>query len=358
MSEYDGRQFVGIDLHRRRSVIVRHDRIGRAARLRADHQRSGWRWRGRSAKPARTRGGARSDLWLVLGGGRAGRGRARGCTWRIRWESRGSRIGGSRTTCATPRTWPICCGWVGCPRRGSPHRRRGSCASWCATAPSWSCCAPGSRPQVHGVLAKAGPARGGHRPVRRPRGRAELAKAPAGPGLSGPGERLPAPDRHPRHRDRAGRRVDRRPAGHRPRLSGHPGHPRDRPGAGRRCSSPRSATSPASPSARHLCSWAGLTPRHRESDTTVHRGAITKMGSTLVRWAAVEAVQRIPTTARSHADKDRIEAAAAEHRHRRRRAQAAHPRLLRPARRAHPRPRPCRGGVSTPYATARGRDVS
>jgi Transposase IS116/IS110/IS902 family len=31
-------------------------------------------------------------------------------------------------------------------------------------------------------------------------------------------------------------------------------------------------------SARHLCSWAGLTPRHRESDTTVHRGAITKMG--------------------------------------------------------------------------------
>jgi transposase len=50
-------------------------------------------------------------------------------------------------------------------------------------------------------------------------------------------------------------------------------------------------------SARHLCSWAGLTPRHRESDTTVHRGAITKMGSTLVRWAAVEAVQRIPDSA-------------------------------------------------------------
>ena len=27
-----------------------------------------------------------------------------------------------------------------------------------------------------------------------------------------------------------------------------------------------------------LCCWAGLTPRHRESDTTVHRGPITKMG--------------------------------------------------------------------------------
>jgi transposase len=41
-----------------------------------------------------------------------------------------------------------------------------------------------------------------------------------------------------------------------------------------------------------LASWAGLTPRHRESDTKVHRGRITKQGSKLVRWAAVEAVQR------------------------------------------------------------------
>jgi transposase len=38
-----------------------------------------------------------------------------------------------------------------------------------------------------------------------------------------------------------------------------------------------------------LCSWAGLTPRHRESDTKVVRGGITKQGSKLVRWAAVEA---------------------------------------------------------------------
>jgi transposase len=45
--------------------------------------------------------------------------------------------------------------------------------------------------------------------------------------------------------------------------------------------------------AAQLCSWAGLTPRHRESDTKVHRGRITKQGSTLVRWAAVEAVQRV-----------------------------------------------------------------
>ena len=38
-----------------------------------------------------------------------------------------------------------------------------------------------------------------------------------------------------------------------------------------------------------LTSWAGMTPRHHESDTTVRRGRITKQGSQLVRWAAVEA---------------------------------------------------------------------
>jgi transposase len=44
-----------------------------------------------------------------------------------------------------------------------------------------------------------------------------------------------------------------------------------------------------------LCSWAGLTPRHRESDTKVRRGRITKQGSKLVRWAAIEAIQRAPS---------------------------------------------------------------
>lgn len=55
----------------------------------------------------------------------------------------------------------------------------------------------------------------------------------------------------------------------------------------------------------HLCSWAGLTPRHYESDTVVRRGHITKQGSKLVRWAAVEAVQR-RTTAKIAADQARI----------------------------------------------------
>lgn len=46
------------------------------------------------------------------------------------------------------------------------------------------------------------------------------------------------------------------------------------------------------PSADRLTCWAGLTPRHRESDTTVRRGPITKQGSKLVRWAAIEAISR------------------------------------------------------------------
>jgi transposase len=51
------------------------------------------------------------------------------------------------------------------------------------------------------------------------------------------------------------------------------------------------------PGPAQLASWAGLTPWHRESDTTVHRGRITKQGNRLVRWAAIEAVQRTPSTA-------------------------------------------------------------
>jgi transposase len=57
-----------------------------------------------------------------------------------------------------------------------------------------------------------------------------------------------------------------------------------------------------------LCSWAGLTPRHRESDGVVHRGNITKQGSRLVRWAAVEATQAIPITTKLWHDRERIAA--------------------------------------------------
>lgn len=55
-----------------------------------------------------------------------------------------------------------------------------------------------------------------------------------------------------------------------------------------------------------LASWAGLTPRHRESDTTVRRGHITKQGSRLVRWAAIEAVQRQRGGTKLYSDYRRI----------------------------------------------------
>ncbi len=48
------------------------------------------------------------------------------------------------------------------------------------------------------------------------------------------------------------------------------------------------------PRPAELCSWAGLTPRHRESDVTVRRGHITKQGSRILRWALIEAIQHVP----------------------------------------------------------------
>ncbi|MDP8902123.1 MAG: IS110 family transposase [Actinomycetota bacterium] len=100
-------------------------------------------------------------------------------------------------------------------------------------------------------------------------------------------------------------------------------------------------------SPERLCSWAGLTPRHRESDTKVRRGSITKMGSKLVRWAAVEAITQEP---RRGQDQSRLpphrRATGSQHRARGRRPQSAHPRVLRPARRRDPLPGADQRGVS------------
>jgi transposase len=60
--------------------------------------------------------------------------------------------------------------------------------------------------------------------------------------------------------------------------------------------------------AEKLTCWAGLTPKHRESDTHVRRGRITKQGSRLVRWAAVESVQILPKTSRVGQIRDQVAA--------------------------------------------------
>ena len=59
-------------------------------------------------------------------------------------------------------------------------------------------------------------------------------------------------------------------------------------------------------SAPQLTCWAGMTPKHHESDTHVHRGRITKQGSRLVRWAAVESVKILPKTSRIGQVRDRV----------------------------------------------------
>jgi len=60
--------------------------------------------------------------------------------------------------------------------------------------------------------------------------------------------------------------------------------------------------------APQLACWAGLTPKHYESDTHVHRGRITRQGSRLVRWAAVESAKRVGPRTRIGALRDRVAA--------------------------------------------------
>ena len=60
------------------------------------------------------------------------------------------------------------------------------------------------------------------------------------------------------------------------------------------------------PGPGQLACWAGLTPRHYESDTQVLRGHVTKQGSRMLRWAVVEAIQRQPASSRPRQVKDAI----------------------------------------------------
>jgi len=65
--QYEGQQYVGIDLHRRRSVVMRMTDAGGAAGCGADRQLAAGPGRGDEACRGAPRGRARSDLRLVLG---------------------------------------------------------------------------------------------------------------------------------------------------------------------------------------------------------------------------------------------------------------------------------------------------
>jgi Transposase len=140
---YDGRQVVGIDLHRRRSVIVRMTEDGRKletvritnspAALRREIAKAGkhprvvleatygWYWAADVLEAA----GAEVHLAHPLG--------VKAYSYR--------RV----KTSETRQTWRTCCGRADCPRRSSPRRRSVSCANSAATGTSWSSSAPPAR---------------------------------------------------------------------------------------------------------------------------------------------------------------------------------------------------------------------
>ncbi|MBM0239348.1 transposase [Micromonospora sp. ATA32] len=136
-AEYDGRQIVGIDLHRRRSVIVRMTEAGeKLETVRIDNDPValgleivkagpdpevvleaiyGWYW----AVDVLRAAGARVHLAHPLG--------VKGFTYR--------RVKNDARDAADLR---ICCAWAGCRRPMSPRRQCGSCGNWCGIEPSWS----------------------------------------------------------------------------------------------------------------------------------------------------------------------------------------------------------------------------
>ncbi|MDQ2875673.1 MAG: transposase [Actinomycetota bacterium] len=96
--------------------------------------------------------------------------------------------------------------------------------------------------------------------------------------------------------------------------------------------------------AGQLCSRAGLTPKHRESDVKVKRGHVTKQGIAAAALGAHRGHPAHPPRLRHRCRQGRHHRPPREgspqHRQGRRRPPAAHPGLLRDARRADPLPVP------------------
>ena len=305
MDEYDGRQFVGIDLHRQRSVIVRQSESGEqlsAVRIVNDPVASelqleeagadpevvleatyGWYW----AVDVLQACGARVHLAHPLG--------VKGFQYRrVKTDVRDA-----ADLADLLRMGRLPEAWIAPPETRELRELVRYRAKLVAIR-------SGLKAQIHAVLAKAGVLIAVS-DLFGVTGRQRLAKVPLGPAYA---QRirslLELIDILDSHKARFAAMIAER-------LDTHRGYQaiQQVPGIGPTLAAVFVAeigdvhrfTDPA-----HLCSWAGLTPRHRESDTVVHRGHITKQGSKAVRWAAIEAVQRHPTTAKIAADKQRIEA--------------------------------------------------
>jgi transposase len=305
MDEYDGRQFVGIDLHRRRSVIVRQSESGEqlsAVRivndpvsLQLELERAGvdpeavleatygWYW----AVDVLQDCGARVHLAHPLG--------VKG----FRYRRVKNDVRDAADLADLLRMGRLPEAWIAPPQTRELRELVRYRAKLVAIR-------SGMKAQIHAVLAKAGVLIAAS-DLFGVSGRQRLARVPLGAAYA---ERvsslLELIDILDSHEARFAATIAER-------LGSHRGYQaiQQVPGIGPTLAAVFVAeiddvsrfTGPA-----HLCSWAGLTPRHRESDTVVHRGHITKQGCKAVRWAAIEAVQRHQTTAKIAADKDRIEA--------------------------------------------------
>src|SRR3982751_5439893 len=148
MGAYAGQQYIGIDLHRRRSVIVRTTNTGEmldAVQITNSPL---------ALAEVMTRAGEHPEVVLES---------TYGWYWAVdvlqavpcepglhlahplgvkAFEYR--RVKNDLRDAAT---LPTCCGWAGCRNRGSPHRRSGNYASPSGTGPSWSPCARTARPR-------------------------------------------------------------------------------------------------------------------------------------------------------------------------------------------------------------------
>jgi transposase len=294
VSEYDGQQYVGIDLHRHRSVIVRQNAAGeQLAAVRIDNDPMtlmseiskagpapevvleatyGWYW----AVDALVEAGARVHLAHPLG--------IKGfATRRVKNDWRDA-----ADLADLLRMGRLPEGWIAPPRvRGLRElvRHRAKLVNL----------RTGLKAGVHAVLAKQG-IRLAISDVFGVRGRAMLAEAP-----------LDAPFRarvnsQCRLIEALGFEIAVITSLITRQVAHEPGYPvlQQIPGVGPTLAAVLVAeigdigrfTGP-----RQLCSWAGLTPKHHESDRTVRRGRITKQGSRLVRWAVVEAAQKVPADA-------------------------------------------------------------
>jgi transposase len=305
MDEYDGRQFVGIDLHRQRSVIVRQSESGEqlsAVRIVNDpvalelqleqagadpevvlEATYGWYW----AVDVLQACGARVHLAHPLG--------VKG----FRYRRVKNDVRDAADLADLLRMGRLPEAWIAPPQTRELRELVRYRAKLVAIR-------SGLKAQIHGVLAKAGVLIAVS-DLFGVTGRQRLAKVPLGPAYA---QRirslLELINILDSHEARFAVMIAER-------LATHRGYQaiQQVPGIGPTLAAVFVAEIGdvhRFTDAAHLCSWAGLTPRHRESDTVVHRGHITKQGSKAVRWAAIEAVQRHPTTAKIAADKHRIEA--------------------------------------------------